>query len=82
VRGSIRADEAVISEEARVEDVYAKRIIMEEEAKARNLYGERIKLESDCHIYGEVRYTESLETEHGVTFATQPQKVDKLPSGL
>jgi cytoskeletal protein CcmA (bactofilin family) len=79
VRGLIKADEVVIEERARVEDIYANRIVLEEEARARNLYGARIRLESDCHVYGEVQYTESLETEHGVTFANQPQKVSKLP---
>lgn len=79
VRGPIKAGEAVISERAMVEDVYAKKVTMENEAEARNLYAERITLESGCQIYGEVQYTESLETEHGITFAKTPQKVDKLP---
>jgi cytoskeletal protein CcmA (bactofilin family) len=79
VRGLIKADEVVIGERARVEDIYANRIVLEEEARARNMYGARIRLESDCHVYGEAQYTESLETEHGVTFARSPQKVSKLP---
>jgi len=80
VRGPIKSVEAVISEGARVEDVHAKTITLESEATARNLYGERIRLESDCHIYGEVLYTERLETGEGVTSAKRLQKVDKLPS--
>ncbi|MDH5447755.1 MAG: hypothetical protein OEY24_01215 [Candidatus Bathyarchaeota archaeon] len=78
VRGPMKADEAVVSRRAQVEDVYAKIITLERDAKARNLYGERIRLESGCNVYGEVQYTESLETERGVTFAKTPQKVDKL----
>jgi hypothetical protein len=53
---------------------------MERDAEARNLYGETIRLESDCRVHGEVKYTESLETERGVTIAKPPQKVSKLPS--
>jgi cytoskeletal protein CcmA (bactofilin family) len=79
VKGPIRADEAVISERAQVEDVYAKTITLERDAEARNLYGERIRLESGCQVYGEVQYTESLESERGVSFAKTPQKADKLP---
>jgi len=82
VRGLIKADEVEISERARVEDIYANRIVLEEEVRARNLYGARIRLEEGCHIYGKVQYTESLETEHGVTFAETPQKVSKLPESL
>ena len=79
VTGPIRANEVLISEGARVEDVCARTITMEERARARNLYGERIFIESECHIYGEVQYTESLRIERGVSFATPPVKVEKLP---
>ena len=78
VKGPIKADEAVISRRAQVEDVYAKIITLERDAEARNLYGERIRLESGCQVYGEVQYTESLESERGVSFAKTPQKVDRL----
>ena len=79
VEGPIRADEALISKRARVEDVYAKDITLERDVRARNLYGERIRLESGCQVTGEVRYTASLEVAPGVTFAKTPQKVDDLP---
>jgi cytoskeletal protein CcmA (bactofilin family) len=79
VKGPIRAEEAVISRRAAVEDIYAKTITIERDAKARNLHGERIRLESGCHVYGEVQYTESLETERSVSFAKTPEKVSKLP---
>jgi len=78
VDGSIYADEALIRERATVGDIHAKSIDMERRAQARNLYGERIRLESDCQILGEVKYTQSLETEHEVRFAKPPEKVEKL----
>ncbi len=79
VTGPIHASEVLISERARVEDVYGGIITMEEEARARNLYGERVFIESKCHVYGEVQYTQSLKTERGIYFAKPPIKVEKIP---
>ena len=79
VKGLVKAKEALISRGAKVEDVHASIITLERGAKARNLYGERIRLEPNCHVYGEVQYTESFETERGSSLAKAPLKVDKLP---
>jgi len=78
VKGPIKADKAVISANARVEDVSAKKIVLERDVRAGNLYGERIELESGCHINGAVQYTKNLETGRGIIFAKTPEKVDKL----
>jgi cytoskeletal protein CcmA (bactofilin family) len=79
VNGPIRADEAVINERARVDDVYAQTITLERGASARNLYGAQITVASGCRISGEVQYTDRLEAEPGVTFAKPPEQVDSLP---
>jgi cytoskeletal protein CcmA (bactofilin family) len=80
VVGPIRADEVIIGDRARVEDVHARSILMEERASARNLYGETIRIEEHCQISGEVQYTRDLRAEENVEFAKPPQKVDKLPT--
>ena len=82
VTGPVRANEVLIGERARVEDVYSDEITMAEEAQARNLYGQRIRVESGCRIEGEVRFTQSLESEKGVFYAKPPVRVDKLPQQL
>jgi cytoskeletal protein CcmA (bactofilin family) len=79
VNGPIYADEVLIGERAEVNDIHAKSIEMENGAEARNLYGEKIQLESHCQIFGEVKYTQELETENNIKFAKPPEKVDKLP---
>lgn len=79
VTGPIFAEEALIREKAHVEDIHAKTIILKEKVTARSLYGEKIFVGSQCHVTGEVQYTESLEAEKDVFFAKTPQKVEKLP---
>jgi len=79
VEGPVYADEVLVRERATVSDVNAKSIEMEKQAQARNLYGEKIHIESGCQIFGEVKYTRSLETEKGVKIAKPPEKVEKLP---
>ena len=79
VTGPIHANEVLVGERARVENVYAGRITVEEKAQARNLYGESIYIESGCYVDGEVHYTDSLRTEENVVFKEPPVKVEKLP---
>jgi hypothetical protein len=79
VDGPIYADEVLIRERATVVDIHAKLIEMERKAQARNLWGGSIHLESDCQVFGEVKYTQSLETEKGVKLVKPPEKVEKLP---
>ena len=68
----------MIGTRAHVEDVYGGKIIMEGDGRARNLYGGGIYIESGCRVDGEVKYTVSLETRKGVSFAKSPAKVEKL----
>jgi len=79
VSGPIHANEVLIGERAHVEDVYADKITMEGKGQARNLYGQRIRIEAGCNIRGEVHFTQSLESEKGVSYTKPPVKVDKLP---
>jgi cytoskeletal protein CcmA (bactofilin family) len=78
--GPLYAENVVIKERARVEDIYASTIKMEEKAEARNLYGENISIESQCQIHGEIQYTQNLKTEDKVFLAKSPQKVEELPA--
>jgi cytoskeletal protein CcmA (bactofilin family) len=79
VVGPIFADEAFIREKAHVEDIHAKTIVLKEKVTARNIYGENVFVGSQCHITGEVQYTDRLDAEKNVFFAKTPQKVEKLP---
>ncbi|RLG39825.1 MAG: hypothetical protein DRO05_07955, partial [Thermoproteota archaeon] len=63
IRGPVVAEEVIVEERARVEDIYADEIVMEERARARSLHGRRIYLERGCRVLGEVEYVEALEKE-------------------
>jgi len=78
-QGPIIADTVLIRERSRVEDIYADSVTLRRGCRARNIYAARIDIESGCRISGEVRYTESLNAERDVTFASAPEKVEKLP---
>jgi predicted acyltransferase (DUF342 family) len=80
VRGSLRAEDVVIGEEAHVESIYGKRILLRSGTYAENVYGENITIESHCRISGEVQFTDKLRLGEHVSLAKSPQKVDSLPS--
>ncbi|MFW9958527.1 MAG: polymer-forming cytoskeletal protein [Candidatus Odinarchaeota archaeon] len=79
VRGFVESGEILIRERARTDSLYGKDIRIEERARVGNLYGLKIYIERDAIVEGEVLYTESLESESGVSFKTEPRKVDTLP---
>lgn len=79
VRGPIRADQVSIGKEARVEDIFGKRILLRSGVQAENVYGESITVESNCYINGVVQYTNELRKGDNVLLAKPPQKVDKVP---
>ena len=78
VRGPIKADQVNIGKEARVENVFGKRIYLRKGAYAENIYGENVTIESHCRINGEVQYTSELRLGENVSLAKSPQKVDKI----
>jgi predicted acyltransferase (DUF342 family) len=62
-----------------VEDLFGKHIILRSGASAGNVYGENLLIESNCHISGEVQYTNDLRQGDQVSYAQTPRKVDSLP---
>jgi cytoskeletal protein CcmA (bactofilin family) len=75
----LRAEEIEIERDARVENVYGKRILLRSGASANNVYGEEITIESHCRINGETQYTRELRVAPRASLTKTPQKVDKLP---
>ena len=77
--GPLIARTVIIKERCRVEDIHAETVTLRRDSRARNVYAARIDIESGCRISGEVKYTESLNAERDVSFASEPEKVEKLP---
>ena len=79
VRGFVESNEILIRERARTDSLYGNDIRIEERARVGSVYGKTIYIERDVIVEGEVLYTDSLESEDGVTFREEPKKVDQLP---
>jgi cytoskeletal protein CcmA (bactofilin family) len=79
VKGFVESKEILIRERARTDSLYGDDIRIEERARVGSLYGRKIYIERDAIVEGEVLYTESLESESGVSFREEPRKVDALP---
>ena len=79
VKGPVESKEILIRERARTDSLYGDDIRIEERARVKNLYGRKIYIEREAVVEGETLYTESLESENGVSFGSEPKKVDKLP---
>jgi cytoskeletal protein CcmA (bactofilin family) len=79
VRGDLRAEEIEIERNARVQNVYGKRIFLRSGASASSMYGEEITIESHCRVSGEIQYTHEIRVGPGASLSQTPQKVDKLP---
>ncbi|RLG46606.1 MAG: hypothetical protein DRN92_04910, partial [Thermoproteota archaeon] len=77
IKGPVVAEEVLIEERARVEDIYADEIVMEERSRARSLHGRRIYLERRCRVLGEVEYVETLEKETDVEVGLE-KKVEEI----
>ena len=78
VQGTIMADDVVIEEDSRVEDIIADRVELQRDSRAKNIYAADISIESGCSVSGEIQYTSSLKRERNVDLATEPKKVQKL----
>jgi cytoskeletal protein CcmA (bactofilin family) len=79
VRGFVESGEILIRERARTDSLYGTDIRIEERARVGSIYGHKIYIERDVVVEGEVLYTDSLESESGVSFKSEPRKVDTLP---
>jgi cytoskeletal protein CcmA (bactofilin family) len=79
VEGFVESNEILIRERAKTGSLYGTDIRIEERARVGNVYGKKIYIERNAIVEGEVLYTESLESEDGVTFRQEPKKVDQLP---
>ena len=79
VRGFVESTEILIRERARTDSLYGEDIRIEERARVGSLYGKSIYIERDAVVEGELLYTDSLDAEDGVTFRSEPKKVDSLP---
>ena len=79
VRGFVESGEILIRERARTDTLYGDDIRIEERARVGNIYGRKVYIERDVIVEGEVLYTESIESESGVSFGVEPKKVDALP---
>jgi cytoskeletal protein CcmA (bactofilin family) len=79
VKGFVESKEILIRERARTDSLYGDDIRIEERARVGSIYGRKIYIERDAIVEGEVLYTESLESESGVSFREEPKKVDVLP---
>jgi predicted acyltransferase (DUF342 family) len=62
-----------------VEDLYGKHIVLRSGSSAGNVYGESVLIESNCHVNGEVQYTNDLRQGDNVSYAQIPKKVNSLP---
>lgn len=81
IYGAVMAEEVILEEKAKAEDIYANILFMEEGATARNIYVERAHLKENCEITGELHYTNNLKAKK-VRFAIKPKKVKMLPTVL
>ena len=77
--GPIVAENVLIKERARVEDVYGRRVELRKNCRVRNIYAATLSIESGCVVVGEVKYIESMKVERDVTFASEPERVKELP---
>jgi cytoskeletal protein CcmA (bactofilin family) len=78
-KGTIVADEIVVEEDSRVDDVYADSVELRRDSSARNVYAADIRIESGCSVSGDIQYTNSLRAERNIDYASEPKKVEKLP---
>ena len=79
VIGTINSDKIVISDRARVGDLYGGDIRIEEDCRVRNIYGENITIEEGTRVTGEIQYTKEIYLDEGVKVSIEPKKVSSLP---